>query len=378
MIVIKDVKLMFSFFLVLFAFSTSCEANNIQNIEEDTPFEQERENPHSIADLVLIYGGGAHRTNVWDADHFSPYTSYTDQKGQSNWLFDGFLFLEIVDGAGKIFATGYDGSPATKLEWTKLLEYYFRQDNAIDALNTSVSEIVGKIGAPSKIRKVVVGIPEPIAPKDIYSVPNDYWGEVKGRKLDFSKDMDRVEAVKWYIDQVIGLFERSKFRYVELAGFYWIAEETLHTKTILSEIATYLDEKTYSFNWIPYWKESPDYLLWKDLKFDYAYLQPNYFFNRNIPYARLTQACKIAKDYDLDLELEFDLRAMVDKGNWADRLYDYMNAFRENSVLETKRIAYYQDADALYQFSKASNQTDKQLYHDFCSFVMEHSKKYNK
>jgi hypothetical protein len=107
-------------------------------------------------------------------------------------------------------------------------------------------------------------------------------------------------------------------------------------------------------------------------------LQPNYFFNLQVPYSRLDEACRVAFDYDLDLELEFDLRVFTDNGDRGSRLYDYMNAFRKNGVLEKKRIAYYQDCDAVYQLYRAKGEKEKNIFHDFCEFVIEHQKKYQR
>ena len=330
-------------------------------------------------DLVLIYGGSAHRKLTWDKRHFDPYVLYKDTLENEHWLFDGFLFLEIVDGKGKIFATGYNGMPATQEEWAALLDYYFREANGICALEECIEEHVNRLGTPDSRRKIVIGIPEPIVPmrNNPYDLPLDFWGSVDGTKLDFSNDNDRIEACKWYIDYAVELFNSKQFKHLELAGFYWIAEESLHTKSILSGIAEYLNESQYSFNWIPYWKEQPDYVNWRSLKFNYAYLQPNYFFNQKVPYSRLAEACKAVKDYDMDIELEFNLRVLASNPeNWEQRLYDYMQAFRDNGLLETKRIAYYQDADALHHLYKSENPEDIQLYHDFCSFVLEHQQKY--
>lgn len=370
-------RLIIILLLLTCQFCSGAEHSNSEKIKEDCHTKKEPKTLTSVNDLVLIYSGGAHRTATWDTNHFTPYVSYKDIAEKEHWLFDGFLFLEIVDGKGKIFATGYNGMPSTQKEWEELIQHYFTFGNDIYALEDCVAKTTQRIGKFTKKRKVIIGIPEPIVPmkNNNYNLPSTYWGKVNGKQLDFSINADRVTACKWYIDYAIQCFDEAKFENIELAGFYWIAEETLHTKTILAEIASYLNEKMYSFNWIPYWKTTPDYYDWQSLKFNYAYLQPNYFFNNTIPYSRLNEACEVAKKYNLDVELEFDMRVMAEKENWAHRLYDYMNAFRENGILETKRIAYYQDADALYALSHSENTANRQLYHDFCSFVLEHIEK---
>jgi hypothetical protein len=340
-----------------------------------------KKNREIIIDMVLIYGGGAHRNVNWNVDHFTPYVSYTDRSGKESWLFDGFLMLEIVDGKGKIFATGYYGTPATKNEWIALADYIFKPGQSVDALDKCIAGKIPVLGKPPYKRKVVVALPEPIVagPDSNYKeTPADYWGAVDDKPLNFTIPEDRITACKWFIDYVLAKFEEGKYNHLELAGFYWIAEESLHTKTILTTVGKYIDDIGYTFNWIPYWKEKPDYFNWKELGFHTAYLQPNYFFNEQIPYSRLDQACKTAKEYNLDLELEFDTRVFSNNGNRGSRLYDYMNAFRLNGVLPIKRIAYYQECDALYKLFHASENKEKELFHDFCTFVLEHQEVYMK
>ena len=349
---------------------SACQAGVIPNEQEEILSDR-----HSIVDLVLIYGGGAHRNVIWNKEHFAPYVAYTDRSNKTHWLFDGFLLLDFIDGEGKIFATGYYGTPATKNEWKALADYFFRSGQSVDALNKCIAEKIQILGEPPQKRKIIIALPEPIVagPLSNYqNTPADYWGVLDDRKLNFTVQDDRIAACKWYIDYVKAKFDKGNFSHLELDGFYWIAEESLHTKSILTAVGKYLDEARHTFNWIPYWKNQPDYLNWKELGFHRAYLQPNYFFNDQVPYSRLEEACKIADKYNLDLELEFDLRVFVNNGNRSSRLYDYMKAFRQSGVLSQKRIAYYQDCDALYQLYRASGAKEKEIFHDFCGFVMEH------
>ncbi len=73
----------------------------------------------------------------------------------------------------------------------------------------------------------------------------------------------------------------------------------------------------------------------------------------------------------MDLEIEFDDRALVDHGNWGYRLVNYMNAFKEYGIWQNRRIAYYQGGTTLYKLSKATDPNDALLYHKFCNFVTE-------
>ena len=80
-------------------------------------WEKERTSLLDYHNMVLIYSGGSHRKYKWDEETIQPYVTYTDESGTEHWLFDSFLFLEIHDGAGKMFAKGYTSQPANQRDW---------------------------------------------------------------------------------------------------------------------------------------------------------------------------------------------------------------------------------------------------------------------
>ncbi|MCW1734760.1 DUF4855 domain-containing protein [Anaerorudis cellulosivorans] len=371
----KDKITMAFFITTIIFFSICCKPNEIttknenenhQTRENDSIFqwEKERKGLLNYNDMVLLYTGGAHRSYSWDINHISPYVTYVDENEKEHWLFDSFLFLEIHNGNGKSFATGYTSTPANQLDWKYLVDYFFQSKYTIGALDKAIGSAIERIGNPPNKRKIIIGLPEPIKnQKD--------WGSVEnGILLDFSSDDDRIKACQWYIDYVRIKFNEMKYKNLDLAGFYWIAEEATNTRSIIKKIGTYLNDLKYTFNWIPYFK-SDGYLEWKTLGFNYAYLQPNYFFNESVPTSRLDEACRLALDYDMDMEMECDERALVSSKNWGYRLRDYMDAFKKHGIWSSKRLAYYQGGTALYNLSKSVNEEDKKLYHDFCKFIIE-------
>ena len=318
-------------------------------------------------DMVLLYSGGSHRDYKWDEELIQPYVSYTDESGKEHWMFDSFLFLEIHNGNGKSFATGYTPVPANQRDWKNLVDHYFQSRICMGALNRSIESAKVRLGEPKEKRKVVIGISEPI------KTQKDWGSLTNGVMLDFSKSNDRVAACKWYIDYARKMFKEMNYTNLELAGFYWIAEEATNTRAILTDISTYLNKLQYSFVWIPY-HGSDGAFEWKQLTFNYAYYQPNYFFNEATPISFLNKACEDANKYGMDMEIEFDDRAMVNRGNWGYRLENYMNAFKEYGIWESKRLAYYQGGRTVYELSKSTAEADRKLYHKFGKFVSERSK----
>ena len=359
--------------------------NNKPAIEDLTAepyaWETNRTEILTSTDMVLIYGGGHHRTPyAWSKDRLTPYVNYVDKDGKPHWLFDSFLFLEIMDkgegGANKMFAKGYFLEAANQADWEKLIDYYFQSETGIGALDASIKEASATVGTPARKRQVIISIPEPIVyqhPEDVSSSTR-YWGKVDGKTLDFSNSSDRIKACKWYIDRVRAKFDEKKFQNVELGGFYWLAEKATDTRDILETVANYLNKLKYSFNWIPYYG-ADGYNQWKSFGFNYAYFQPNYFwFNRKGEYAqtpeeRLDDACSKALQYDMHVELEFDDDALASRG-YGYRLQNYMNKFKEYGFWKEKRMAYYQGNNSLLTLKNSSNAADQALFHEFCQFVI--------
>lgn len=319
-------------------------------------------------DMVLIYEGGGHRTIKWNMEHFAPYVS-AQIDGKEKWLFDGFLFLEIHDGKERGFASGYRDKPARKSEWEGLLQGYFTSGNAICALNEQVAAVRNGKNVEDDFskRKVVIAIPEPI--------PNqEDWGELDGRSLSFSNRGDRVAACKWYVDYAVNLFANAKLHNLELIGFYWLAEEATNTRDMVKEVADYLDKRGYDFYWIPYYF-ADGYFEWKGLGFDVPYYQPNYFFNEDIPVSRIKEACLRAKRHEMNLEVEFDERALVGRGDRGYRLHHYLDVFESEAMLYKVHLAYYQGGDAFYRLAKSSNYQDGLLYQRLVNVIVERQKR---
>src|SRR5690554_2746515 len=121
------------------------------------------------------------------------------------------------------------------IEWTNLVDNYFREGNAIMALNSQISEVLENHHTNKfSNRKVVITIPEPI--------PNQAdWGEIDGKAMDFSKQEDRLQAVKWYIDYATESFKKANPENLELAGFYWVAEEATNSRDLVKHVAEYIN-----------------------------------------------------------------------------------------------------------------------------------------
>ena len=316
-----------------------------------------------IRDLVLIYQGGSHRMD-YNAEQLRPYVVHEDRFGNRDWFFDGFLFLEFDSGKGVSYHVRGSAPLARKEDWAWLVDRHFESGKGIAALDDCIAAAVRELGEPPFRHKVVIGIPEPPrGQKD--------WGELEGRKLDFSNEEDRIAACKWYADLLEERFRSSGFRHLELAGFYWLPEILRQSREVTRALGDYVRSKGLRFYWIPYYT-AQGYSEWRDLGFDAAYLQPTYFWNRKIGDERVDRACELARTYGMGLEMEFDMRASVKSEECRrDRGMGYMSSFRRNGVYRSSAIAYYEGGGGVYYFTKTTAPEDRAFIDTLAYFIRD-------
>ena len=316
-----------------------------------------------IRDLVLIYQGGSHRMD-YNAEQLRPYVVHEDRFGNRDWLFDGFLFLEFDSGKGVSYHVRGSAPLARKEDWAWLVDRHFESGKGIAALDDCIAAAVRELGEPPFRHKVVIGIPEPPrGQKD--------WGELEGRKLDFSNEEDRIAACKWYADLLEERFRSSGFRHLELAGFYWLPEILRQSREVTRALGDYVRSKGLRFYWIPYYT-AQGYSEWRDRGFDAAYLQPTYFWNRKIGDERVDRACELARTYGMGLEMEFDMRASVKSEECRrDRGMGYMSSFRRNGVYRSSAIAYYEGGGGVYYFTKTTAPEDRAFIDTLAYFIRD-------
>ena len=272
-----------------------------------------------------------------------------------------------MDGKGNHFDHGnYKTTLACKPEWEWLTERQFEKNRGISALDQCIEEQIKTMGKPSFKHKLVVAMPVPFkGQKD--------WGNLN-RPMDFSNDKDRIDACKWYIDQFLARYQKEGYKNLDLEGFYWISEKDDGFKDILVQVGDYIRSKNMRLFWIPYWT-AIGFDNWKTDKFDFAYIQPNYFFKNEVNYERLDAVCAYAKGTGMGLEMEFDSRALADaKECKRDRLISYIEAFEKNDVLKEASIAYYEGGGTIYDFYRSKNPLDKEIMDRLAKIIIQRKK----
>lgn len=354
-------------------------------------WEQERTGILSFTDLVLCYGGSRHRSPYrWSEERFGPFVTYIDEDGTEHWLFDSFLMLEFTsasrpDGVQYSYMVGANGSSAGREQWEELIDYWFEPGFGMDALEQAVEKAAERLQFLPGKRKVVMSMPDPIIYRSYadQSSSTVYWGELNGRSMDFSSAADRIAVYQWYINEVRSRFDAAGYRFIDLAGFYIISEELVSTDDgwnpelkksweVIPDVADYLHSFNHCLVWIPY-NRAAGYTRWERFGVDYAYMQPNHFWD-DTGSKPLTTFFSDIKSHGLAMELEFDeelLEGRADCDIYRARLRNYMDGARSNGVYGTKPLAYYQGNNVLYDLWSSAYTNDIELYHEFCRFVLE-------
>ena len=356
------------------------------------PWERKHKSPATTTDAVLCYGASHHRNPfLWDKGRFAPYVTYVDPDGKEQWLFDGFIFLESQDvdrpdSGAYSYMTGVlrdAGVSAGKEQWQELIDYWFDKDNGINALEEAVKEAAQRMGTPPSKRKVIFSFPNPVIYR-LYDKTNEstvYWGELNGRTMNFANAQDRTAVYKWYIDQVRKKFNETNYQYVELAGFYIISEdlttpsygwnnELKRSDEIIPPIAEYLNSLNECLCWIPYNRAS-GYNKWTDFGINYAYMQPNHFWDDKNEHP-LPRFFSDIKANNLAMEFEFDEALLEGKPNcdvYKKRFREYISNAKSEGIYGKQPLSYYHGTNGFYDLWASPAEKDKELYHEFCQFV---------
>lgn len=301
----------------------------------------------TVSDLALIYQGGTQRPD-WTEDELRPYVVHTFADGHTDWFFPSFLFFEFTDNWQIAFGYKYGTQNAKKSDWEWLLSRIFEKGKSLDALNSCIEHYKTIIGEPKFKHKIVLGIVSPITDQAD-------WGSLDGEVLNFAYRSAQIKAAKWYIDQLMKMFAEGAYNNLELVGFYWLEESTASCGDLPKYLSGYIHQLGKRFYWIPYWY-APGYYQWKELGFDTAFLQPNYFFDKSVIETRLPDACKLAKANGMGLEMEFDSRVLYEnEDSYYSRLEDYINEFENSGIFDQSAIAYYSGTKAILDMYNSSS-----------------------
>ncbi|MBR6283946.1 MAG: DUF4855 domain-containing protein [Muribaculaceae bacterium] len=334
----------------------------------------------SMTDNIAIYYAGNRRLPMTE-QQWLPYVAHTFQDGHKEWFFQGFVMEDLgIDGRSFLHQIKKkDVVYATKEDWIKFKDMLFIEGRLFDALDKAIESQKQVLGEPPFRHKVVIGIP--MAIKD-----QKNWGKINGRTMDFSKDSDRITALKWFVKQALDTFRAHHYSNFDLDGFYWIEEDMEQTAGLATEISKYIHQLGYKHYWAPYLTAVGSH-LWQDYGFDYAYTQSGgYTIKDQYELSRVVSACQKAKRRGMGMVVEMDEHVIVYPSTYVKRLNECYDTYLLNRVLDDAAMMFYDGAGVFYYLSIGnyrgrviSNQDLKQilpLIDRMAKYVDERRKKF--
>ena len=185
-----------------------------------------------------------------------PYVTYVDRQGKpQDWFFDSFLWLGYITSDGANLSRSVAGSRAIrKADWQWLLDALFDRQHGVGQLDACAREAAKSLPDKDHRINLVITMPTPLATmKDFGPV------EPGGPLLDFSRDADRLAAMKWYIRTALERWKKIDAPHVRLVGFYWL-DETIPpaNRAIVKQTADYLHSQGMKLYWIPFLRGERD------------------------------------------------------------------------------------------------------------------------
>ncbi|ATO49229.1 DUF4855 domain-containing protein [Brevibacillus laterosporus] len=325
-----------------------------------TPLEDNKADDR-VKDMLLVYHGAYADRGSWTKDDFLPMAGYIEPDGTiPDQMFDTMLFLPFPNMA------------ETKAAWENYMDNLFEPGRQLDALNSAMLEINKRRNSlvlNTKKEKVVLTLPYP-SPK-----VSD-WGKLEenGPSLSFDPAKvgeeqaykNRLAAVTWYKDKLINRWYQSEYKYLKLEGIYWFQElvddAAPKERELIRNTADMVHYHGFRFYWIPYYG-APGLEEWKDLGFDYAFLQPNYYQANEVPIERVQLTLDVANKYGMGVEIEGDEKFLRDMRLYRT-YYNQLIAGHKIGIDKDKIHAYYFGSKNLLMAYQSKEQQARKIYDD--------------
>ncbi|MBN1488326.1 MAG: DUF4855 domain-containing protein [Phycisphaerae bacterium] len=316
-----------------------------------------------VRHLCLIYHGRKIYPD-WTPEAIMPYVAHVDEQGKpTDWFFDSFLFIEFACDNGAMLHHYSEGRvQATAADWAWLADAWFRDRTGLAGMDGAIEQAGRMLNDPDHQVNIVIALPIPLRPITAF-------GPLPGcsETLEFSKDSDRLAAVAWYMDRVLGRWRKAGYRHLRLVGFYWTAESIPpRDNAIVEAVAKRVHELGYKLFWIPYFS-AQGVSEWRKRGIDAMMLQPNYFFPAKVESDRLAKAAGKAQAAGCGIEIEFDARAFESKER-EDRFWAYLDAGVEYGWMKNAVLGYYGSSNMVKRFAENPG-AGREMYEALYRFV---------
>jgi len=309
--------------------------------------------------IILLYNSGS--MPAWTSNRLRYYIAHIKPDGAPDaWFFNTVLILALTAESQRGFEPNHGNGPATAEDWRHYLDQrLFGGLSELAELEKAVQETGRQLGDRRRTVRVVIGIPYPDPRATAF-------GRLDDQPLDLSREEDRAAAVRWYVRQVSRRWTAGHFERLRLAGFYWVREEVPdQDQALLKQASRLVANQLLPFYWIPYFG-SEGSNRWRELGFDIAIQQPNYFFYE-VPPERIEEAATFARQHFMGIEMEMDRRVISSEEKRA-RYRRYLEGGVETGYLHSGVLAWYDDT-ALLECGRSQETSIRKVYDDTYRFV---------
>jgi hypothetical protein len=305
---------------------------------------------------VLAYPGSSKGGlgTIYTVDDFVHLIAVVDSSGRpTRWLSTGMIFLQLYAPSGRTFTTWIGGQAATGADWREYLDSLLAPTGAFTRLDSAVSMVARAVQPLGSAFAVALMIP--------YPEPRAGTLRFDGVTYDLRSTAGRVAAVAAYVQAVRADFASAQYSHLRLDGYYWLSESVgaPDTATVIA-VARAIHRDGLRLLWVPYYFAA-GLADWRQLGFDEAWLQPNWFFNRQISPLRVDSAAHRALALGLGVELEFNAKIYSDS-DYYDRFGPYLAMLERNPRLRERSVALYEGHGALIHLSRSDLPRDRAIY----------------
>jgi hypothetical protein len=314
-----------------------------------------------MENMLLAYSGAYGERGTWTKQDFLPLVGYMSTDGKVlDRMFDTVLFLP------------YPNLASTREGWEYYMNDLFRPGRQLDALNEAMMEYNKRRGtlytSPTR-ENVVLALP--------YPDPNQSsFGQVRVDQDSLSFQSAKVgeeraygyrkQAMEWYFRNLLKRWGDAEYRYLRLEGIYWyhelIDDAVPRERQLILDAADMVHNEALRFYWIPYFGAT-GLGEWKELGFDYAFVQPNFYNDKPIPIDRIEATLAVANKYGMGIEVEGDERMYRDP-KFYQTYYNQLIAAHKLGIDRDKIHAYYYGSKTLLEAVNSKDPVARAIYDD--------------
>lgn len=358
-------------------------------------FPQSHPEYNGLRHLLLMYGDAS---RPWTEQKLRHSVAHLGADGSpDDWFFDSILFLNVKSGTGRDYSadvnlgTTMSGEgdffaacspqPADRSDWNELLDFTLGPKGAVAELDRTIAMCAEAIGKTPPIkRNVVLMLPYP-------HITQRSFGSLRpgSTPLDFSiarqnlakATEQRLEAQRWFVDEIVRRFPKLSTRHVHLLGVYWMFETVYRSWEIddhwlLKELRGHIHARNLKFFWIPFWSSYNVHLLddYQSYYFDVAFLQPNYMFYRHGKTLKSAAEAARARSAGIEMEYYLELNEPIAVGpERHSRFREYLDGGVTYGYMTESACAHFQGMGALERMRTHAEKQEREFYEDIYAFV---------